>query len=249
LLKEVTLSLSGGGARGAYHLGVLHYLDEHNIKVKAICATSIGSIIGASYAAGVSPKKQLEILKSAQIKKLFAFNYFKKSIFKVNMESTLIDELIPVSKLEDLKIPLHVTAVDLYAGRELYFDSGDIKTICKASSALIPVFPAVKYENNLLADGGVINHMPIQALKKYDYPIIGVNLHPLNYEKNKNTFLGNFKRSVFISVYSSANNVKELCDFYISSQEIKKYSIFSLKNFDKLFELGYQEAKKLLILD
>lgn len=242
-IKEICLSLSGGGARGAYHLGVLQYLDEQNIKIKAISATSIGSIIGASYASGVSPKEQLEILKSSEIKSMFSFNWFKKSIFKINIKAKILDKLIKFKNLNELKIPLYISAVDLYTGSEKSFDSGDIKTLCKASCALFPIFETVKYEDMLLADGGIINYMPISELFKYKYPIIGVDLHPVSYEKIESSIFSTFKRASFLLIYGQNNDSKSTFDFLISSKEIRKYSIFSFKNFDKLFELGYKEAK------
>lgn len=244
--KEIVLALSGGGARGAFHLGVLQYLDENNIKVKAICATSIGSIVGASYASGVSPKKQLELLKQKSTKKVFSFSWFRESLFNIDLKSKAIDSLINKEKLEQLDIPLYLTAVDLESGEEISFERGDLKTICTASSALVPVFKPVEYQGRVLVDGGFFNHMPYKPLKKYDLPLVGVNLNPLVKKPSRKRFMSYLKKVMAIRMFIAAESQRGEYDYYISNDEILKYSIFSFKNFDKLFKLGYEEAKNVL---
>jgi len=245
-IKEVVLALSGGGARGAYHLGVLHYLDEQNIKVKAITATSIGSIVAASYASGVSPKEQLEILKSKEIKKLFRFNWFKNSVFHIDMQAPVLKKLVPFSDMNELSIPLYITAVDLDVAQERVFDQGDIRKLCQASSALVPFFKAVEIEQKTYIDGGVFNHIPIAPLLNFHLPIVGVNLHPFVKNVEARNLFSYLKRSIVVSMQKNVYKAKEICDFFIESPQITNYSILSLKNFDALFELGYQEAKKSL---
>ena len=243
-LKEVVLALSGGGARGAYHLGVLQYLDEKNIKIKAICSTSIGSLIAISYASGVSPKEQLEIFKSDETKKMFKFNWFRGSIFSIDMDSLSIEKLFKKKMVEELNIPVYITAVDFKNGNEVTYDNGDIKKICQASTALIPAFKPVEYDGKLLIDGGVVNHMPYEPLIKYKLPIVGVNLKPLIKENPKPTIISYIKKALQILMYKTADSQKDQYDIYIKSNEINQYSILSLKNFDALYELGYAETKK-----
>ena len=246
-IKEVALCLSGGGARGAYHLGVLHYLDEQNIKVKAIAATSIGSIIAASYAAGVSPKEQLEILKSKEVKKLFKFNWFKESIFNIDIEAEILKKLVPITNMNELNIPLYITAVDLDEAQERVFYTGDIYQLCQASSALVPFFKAVKIDEKTYVDGGVFNHIPVAPLINLNTPILGVNLHPFVNNKAALSLFSYLKRSIVSSMQKNVQKAKEVCEYFIESQEITNYSILSLKNFDALFELGYQEAKRTIL--
>lgn len=244
--REVVLALSGGGARGAFHLGVLQYLDDHEIKVKAICATSIGAIVAASYASGVSPKEQLELLKQKSTKKVFSFAWFRESLLNIDLKSKAIDLLIKKEKIEQLNIPVHLTSVDLESGEEIYFEEGDLKTICAASSALVPVFKPVEYQGRVLVDGGFFNHMPYKPLKKYDLPLVGVNLNPLVKKTSRKRFMSYLKKVIAIRMFIAAESQRSEYDYYISSDDILNYSIFSFKSFDKLFEMGYEEAKKVL---
>lgn len=245
-MSAITLALSGGAARGAYHLGVLQYCDENNFCIKALCGTSIGAIIAASYASGVKPKEQLEIFKSKEFKDIFSFNFFNKSLYKIDKSALILDRLLPETYLEDLKIPTYITAVDLISGKNIYFSEGNISELCLASSALIPIFAPVEYGEKRLIDGGVIDHMPLESLKQYMHPIVGVNLHPIQTNHFKNSFFQNTKRALFLNVYGKIDNSKRFCDVYITSQSLTKYSLFSFKYLDELFALGYSDAKELL---
>ena len=80
-LKSVALVLSGGGARGAIHLGALHAFDENSIKIEAISGTSIGAIIGALYCAGVSPMDIKELLRSHKFASIFHLSSFPPMIW------------------------------------------------------------------------------------------------------------------------------------------------------------------------
>lgn len=241
-MSEISLALSGGAARGAYHLGVLQFIDEQKIEVKAIAATSIGAIIGASYACGVRPKEQLKIFQSKEYKKIFSLNLFKGSLLKVDYQAKILKRLIPVNNIEDLEMPLYITAVDVDSGEEVCFTQGDIEKICLASSALVPLFPSVEYENRHLIDGGIINHMPIEPLKKYSQPIVGVNLHPIHPQNVTKRLPSMIRRSLQIRAYYQ--KAQEMSDIYITSPELNNYSLFSFEHLDTMFQMGYRDAKK-----
>lgn len=243
-MREITLALSGGAARGAYHLGVLQYIEENDIRVKAISATSIGAIVASSWLSGVSAKEQLSIYKSREFKKIFSFNFFRKSIYKIDMNAEIVNTLVPKKNIEDLDIPLYITAVDINSGENIYFDKGDIKTICFASSALIPMFPPIKHDEYMLADGGFIDHMPIQALQSYKYEMVGVNLHPIYKSETKEGLFSYLKRVLSIRMYKNSFTAKAESDIYITSEKLLDFSLFSFKHFDELFELGYQDARE-----
>jgi len=245
-MREISLALSGGAARGAYHLGVLQRIDDMGISVKAICGTSIGAIIGASYLAGVTPKRQLEIFKSNEFRDIFSFNYFRKSIFKINYNAQIINELIPCESLEKLSMPMFVTALDLISGKENYYSSGEIPKLCFGSSALVPLFAPVEHDELLLADGGFINHMPYLPLLEYDYPVVGVNLHPATIAKKQNSIYDFLKRTVYLNTFSNSQNSEKHCDIVVTNDKLRNYSLVSFKHLDEMFELGYADSEKLL---
>ena len=242
-MKEITLALSGGATRGAYQLGVLHFIEQNDIEVKAICATSIGAVIGASWLCGVSAKEQLEIYKSKEFKKIFSFNYFRSSLFAIDMQAKILDKIVTKKNIQDLDVPFYVTAVDLISANNIHFDSGNLKTLCFAASALVPMFPPVEYNGYRLADGGFIDHMPIEPLRVFDCEIVGVNLHPIYKKEIGNGIFENFIRSLSISSYKESLEVKNSCDIYITSKKLLDYNMFSFRQLDALFELGFKDAE------
>ena len=245
--RRISLALSGGGARGAYHLGVLQYMDEIGVEIDSISGTSIGALVGVSYASGVKPKDQLEIFKSKEFKSVFSFKPFGPSLFSINLKSEILDKLFLETKLENLKIPTTITAVNLHNGENIYFKSGDAVKLCMASCALVPVFAPIKYENMLLADGGIVNHMPLDSLADSNLKIVGVNLHPIFDTNIKTTLWSNFKRTLFVMAFSQNRQSQDKCDILITTPKLSKYSILSFNHLDELFNLGYNDAKSILV--
>ena len=243
---QVSLSLSGGAARGAYHLGVLHYLDEQSIEVKAICGVSIGAIIGASYASGVKPKKQLEIFQSKEFKKIFSFNWFRGSFFDVDHNADILKELIPKERIEELPLPFWISVLDITHARNMIFDSGNIKEICLASGSLTPVFKPVIYDDSLLVDGGFVNNLLIDPLKGLPFKKVAVNLHPFDRDFQKRGFFAFIKRVAFLSTFSQVLTSEAECDILITSPQLRQYSLFSFENLEAMFDLGYEDARRIL---
>ncbi len=243
---KISLVLSGGASRGAFHLGVLQALDDANIKIDSISGASIGAIVGASYLSGNSPKDILKIFTSDEFKKAIKFKPFNGSIFSIDKESTVVEKVLNGCKnIEDLSKPLHVSVVNLKKGKVKYLNRGDLKDILLASSAFLPIFPPVKIGDDLHADGGIMDNLPVAPFKNSPYPILGVNLHP-NKPPVKEGLMTNFKRAVFLCWYSGVTENIKKCDFYISPNELTDFPILKMNRFEDLFDLGFESAKKIL---
>jgi NTE family protein len=243
-VSKITLSLSGGASRGAYHLGVLHFIEQNGIEVEAVSATSIGAVIAASWLSGVSAKEQLAIFHSKAFRKIFSFGYLKGSFLKIDYTAPVINELVPKDRLEELSIPLYITAVDLANGENIYFCEGELKTLCFAACALVPLFAPVEYLGRKLADGGIYDHIPTEPLFQYTAKRVGINLHPVIQEKIRQNFFKNMKRAMHMSMYRRSLSANKDFDLYITSERLLDYSIFSMRHLDTLFALGYEDAKQ-----
>lgn len=239
---KVSLALSGGAARGAFHLGVLSALEECGIEVAAISGTSIGAVIAVGYGSGLRPLAMLEIFKSKDFKKALRFNYFKKGLLRVDEQASILQAFAPVSKLEAMIMPVFITCVDLLSGKIVRFSEGDAIKLSIASSALIPIFRPVAYENYLLIDGGFMDNLPLTPLKTLDNPIFSVDLHPLSTSKERHFFAMYF-RSLFLAFIASSQRQKHESDVYITDSKLENLSLFSFGDLDKGFELGYESGK------
>ena len=244
--REITLCLSGGAARGAYHLGVLSVLEEQDIVVKAISGTSIGALIGASLACGKSAKEIFDVLKSQEFKRVFKLSLGKGYIFRLNHNAAVVDKLINVKAFEDLSIPLSICACDVQEESALYFDKGaELKELVLASCSIAPLFQPVRFYSKTLVDGGVVDNFPVEQLKKHDYPILGINLHPKQ-KKIPKSILGWFKKIIHTAWQSHYYQKSELCDIYLCNEKLNDVKIFSFKDLDKAYALGVEDMRELL---
>jgi NTE family protein len=240
----ISLVLSGGGARGAFHLGVLQALDELKIPIREISGTSIGAIIGAFYLAGKTPIEIFNFFDSHKFYRVLKLNIHKGSLFRVDIEHDFLNEMLNgVRNIEELQKPLHVSITDIKQGVVSYHNKGNIKELIYASGALYPIFGPVNLNGNKFIDGGVMDNFPMQPLLNTKYPIAGSNLHP-NIYKSKQLII---TRAFFLACIARGTEEKiKKCDYYFTHEELTNHNILSLRKLDKLFILGYEEAKKIL---
>ncbi len=235
---DVSVCLSGGAARGAFHLGVLQALDELHVTIKALSGSSIGGVIALSYASGVTPKAQLELFKSNAFRQSIRFNFFKEGIFKIDMSRPIAHELLPIDRFEALHIPVYVTTVDLNAGQLHTLHSGDTHMAAVATTALTPLFRPLPHHDMLLVDGGFLDNFPLHPLNAYALPIVGSNAMPvtLKYPRGIRKIV---KRALFMLSQSAVIEKIEQCDYYITSPQLAHYRLFNRDALDELFALGY----------
>ncbi len=176
--KKIGLALGGGAARGIAHIPLLEAIDELGVAPAKISGTSIGALVGAAYASGVSGKELREHTTSVLAKKLDA----AKRLFKhsqgdirdlVNFSfrhPTQVDGLnltklaLPdgvVENIEDTKIDFSVTATDFYTGSEVTIKSGPLKDAVAASIAIPGVIQAPDINGRLVIDGAMVNPLPM----------------------------------------------------------------------------------------
>jgi len=210
--KKVTLCLSGGAARGAYHLGVIAVLQEHNIEIKAISGTSIGAFIGASLACGKKAVDIFHVVRSSEFRTVFELDLGHGNIFKLNHTAAVIDKLIDKECFEDLDIPLHIVVCDVKDESAVYFEHGvKLKEAVLASCSIAPLFKQATLNGKVFVDGGLVDNFPVEQLQKYDFPIIGMNLHPKR-SKIPKTIFGWLKNNIHIAWQSQYTAKSKKCE-------------------------------------
>lgn len=238
---KISLALSGGAARGAFHLGVIAALERNNVEIAAVSGTSIGAVIAVSVGSGVSAFDMLRLFKSRAFRKVFQFNYFKKGILRINEKATILKEIAPIDRLEQMKIPTFVTCVDLPSGEIVRFNEGETIKLAIASSALIPIFRPIVYENYTLIDGGFMDNLPVEPLLWLSYPVVSVNLFPLNTQP-KSTIFSGLERAIYLSILASSKQQIEQSDLCISDSSLDDFGLFTFKQLEACFELGYRKG-------
>lgn len=159
----VTLVLSGGGARGIAHMGVIEELESRGYEIASVTGTSMGSLVGGIYADGAYDafKKWMLSLDRRRILSLIDFTVSRVGFVKGDRVFSKMKDFIPDTLIEDLNIPFAAVAVDLINNKEVVFREGSLYEAIRASVSIPSVFTPVKTDKGLLIDGGVMNNVPV----------------------------------------------------------------------------------------
>ena len=180
--KKVALVLSGGGARGIAHIGVIEELENQGFEIKSISGTSMGALVGGIYATGKMQeyKNWMYTLNKLEVFNLVDFNFGIQGFVKGDRVFKKMKEFIPDRNIEDLKIPYAAVASDIINNKEVVFTKGSVYNAIRASIAIPTVFTPVKTDEGLLVDGGVVNNIPVNRVKRTPDDIlvvVNVNAH------------------------------------------------------------------------
>lgn len=238
---EISLALGGGAARGAFHLGFIEALQENGVVIKAISGSSAGALVGGGIACGVSPKKLLEVFKSKEFRKIFKWNWFRKSLFKIDTNAKILDEIFPFNDLNETKIPFYCCVLDMNSHESLYLKDGEAKPKIAASCALTPMFEPIYDKDMILVDGGINDLVPTTPLLDLGYPILSINLIPTAMPK-KHTFFSISKRVWQLLWTANIPKSKKDSTWFIAPKELSQLKMFSFSDIDKGFELGYKNG-------
>ena len=174
LRKKVGLALSGGGARGYAHIGILKVFAEYNIPIDMIAGTSAGSLVGGALASGMSPSEIERMAKKIRWRHVTRPSFSPRSLLSNVPIGRLIERNFPVQRFEDLRIPFSAVACDLATEQCVVFkDSGDVVPAIRASCAVPAIFSPVRVaDGRLLVDGGLIAPVPIDAAREMGADIV-----------------------------------------------------------------------------
>lgn len=192
-MHRIMLVLGGGGIRGLAHIGVLKALERLGIPIAEYAGTSVGAIVAAMAASGMSAARIEQIGVSIRQKDIFDFQYSSlltsprriTSLCKGERLRQLITRIIPVTRFDEVQTPLVVSGVDIGSGQSVFWGMDDDRDLSLhdaiyASCAIPGIFPPQKIRGALYIDGGVAESLPLHLarIRKPDL-IIAVNLNSL----------------------------------------------------------------------
>ncbi len=240
------LVLSGGGARGFAHLGVLKALNEKGIYPDIISGVSAGALVGALYADGHSPDEILSYFTEQKLLKYLSLSIPVKGFLKPTGLARVLSQRLSANTFEELKIPLIVAATDLNNGRIKYFSSGSLQKTVLASTIIPGFIRPIQIDGITYVDGGVLNNFPIQAIFKDCKKIIGVHVNPTNYVDDFSNLLRVFERSFHLTASKDVRKNSLKCDLFIEPQGLERFHITDVSKGEMIFKLGYDTAIKML---
>lgn len=246
--NTVGLALSGGGAKGFSHIGVLMALERFGIKPDVMSGVSAGAIAGVLYSAGLTP---LEIMKCFSDASKFGdfteWSIPKKGFMKLDRFGKLLEEWLPVRKLEDLNIPMIVCATDIDHGKSVGWSKGEIVPRVVASCSIPVIFEPKKINGVNYVDGGVLRNLPAWAIRRYCHTLYGINCSPMRQaEVDRKSVMGIALRTYHLMLKANLPQDMRLCDHLIQIFDLSQVSTFDLSSLHKGVMAGYDAACKIL---
>jgi len=174
--QKIALVLSGGGARGNAHIGVIEELESQGFEIASVTGTSMGALVGGIYADGAMDalKEWMVSLDRRRVFSLVDFTVGKSGMVKGDKVFKAMKEFIPDTPIEELPIPYAAVAVDLISQREIVFREGNLFDAIRASVSIPTVLTPVKTKDGLLVDGGVLNNIPVNHAKRFENDLLVV---------------------------------------------------------------------------
>lgn len=262
---KIGLALSGGGVRGAAHIGAIKALEQNGIKIDAIAGTSAGSMVAALYAMGYTTEEMLKL-----------FNYFSKAVMAIspryflggikekrgiqvggitsskNIELAIQEaaKLKNIITIQDIKMPISIPATDLISNREIIFTNDnnlqgekyihdiEIGKAVRASSSFPGLYVPFEYKKYQFVDGGIFDNLPVQETKNLGvHKVIAVKFN-LKSRKKQNTIYNIAMQSLDLM---TDNLIRDSisCSDYTINIDLKEVKPFSISKLDFCYKEGY----------
>jgi NTE family protein len=177
--RAVGLVMSGGGARGFAHLGVVKALREHGVPIDLVGGTSMGGILAAGVAAGWSDTELVERFRRSFVdtNPLSDFTLPLVSLVSGRKVGLLLRRELGDIDIEDLPLPFFCVSSNLTTGRIAVHQEGLLWRWLRASVAIPGVLPPVFHGGEVYVDGGAMNNLPVDVMRaKGRGPVIGVDV-------------------------------------------------------------------------
>lgn len=243
---ELGIVLSGGGARGLGHVGVLRALAEAGIEPQVLAGTSAGAVVAALYAAGYSADEMLEFFVKKNPFRLSRLALVRPGIF--DSEKVVADflEYFPEDSFEALDKQIFLTATDLIKAQSEIFESGRLIPAILASASAPLVFTPTKIGSHYYSDGGITNNFPVEPLVGHCRVILGVYVSPVRTidRRHLKSSLAVAQRSLEIGMFASSKRKFHECDLVICPSELSRFGPFNTKQLEEIAEIGYHAARE-----
>jgi NTE family protein len=179
---RIGLALGSGSARGWSHIGILRALAEIGIEPDLVCGSSVGAIVGASYAAGNLDKLEewVTSLTRADVARFLDLNLSLNGFIDApRLRSFFADYVCAEAvRIEELGRTFATVSTDLENGREIWFTEGSVLDAVWASMSLPGLFPPIRNQGRWLVDGGLVNPVPVSVCRALGADkVIAVNLN------------------------------------------------------------------------
>lgn len=238
---KLGVAFSGGGTRGFAHIGVIQAFEQENIRFDCVAGTSVGSLIGAMYCAGISCEDMIAAAKQVTrreiVNKMWAIGSDSANIAAVS--SRLLGDIT----FDRLNVPFCAVAVDISDGQEVLLDTGNVAQCVAASCAVPALFKPVCMDGMVLVDGGLLNNMPADVCRRMGAEaVIGVDLNHTRGQGTQSRKLKDVLVATWDITTKSTMYKGQINSDIVIEPELARFSRTSLDNIDSMVEEGYRAA-------
>jgi len=262
---KIGLALSGGGVRGAAHIGAIKALEENGIKIDMIAGTSAGSIVSALYGMGYTTDEMIKL-----------FNYFSKSVMSIspkyvlngirekrgikigglttsfNIESAMAEagRLKNIMNIKDIQIPIAIPATDLISDKEIiftncnnlqgeeYIHNIEIAKAVRASSTFPGMYAPFDYEKYQFVDGGIFNNLPSKETRRLGADKVIAIKFKLKSPRKQNTIYNIAMQSLDLMTENLIKESVKSSD-YVIEIDLKDVKPFNINKLEFCYKEGY----------
>jgi len=241
------IALSGGGARGIVHIGVLEALHKYGIRPEIISGASAGALIGAFYASGMEPLEILELVKSNKMVKMFKWQLPSSGLVDIKKILSLLEQNIEKDDFASLKKSFYCSVVNLNSGLSEIKHEGKLFQWVLASASIPIIFEPQIIDGFTYVDGGLLNNLPVDCIRDQCSILIGVNVNHDGAEENISGIKAIAERAFRLAMSQNVRESLSKCNFVIDPPETKKYNTFDFKKADEIYKIGYEETEKRIL--
>lgn len=241
MTHKIGIALSGGGTRGIAHIGVLQALEEMEVFPEVISGTSAGALVGSLYAYGMKPLDILQVFKDSSLRKLFRVSMPTIGLTDNSYLKEVMEEIIGEDDFNALKKPMHISVTNLSQGEVEIISEGKLFDVAVASASIPILFKSVKIGDDIYADGGLMNNLPVEPLIESCERVIGVNVTPVDHEARLGNLLDIGSRVFELSLWANVESRLQQCDIKIEPHA-DQFGIFELSKAQDIYDVGYEKT-------
>lgn len=243
---NIGLVLSGGGARGFAHLGLMQALNDAGVFPDIISGTSAGALAGVLYADGYNPKEIMKLMNTGHRFDFMRPALPREGLLQIGGIIKILKTCLRAKTFEELKIPLYVSATDLNNGKSEYFSKGELLDPVIASASIPVLFQPVMINNLYYVDGGVLDNLPVFPLENKCRCLIGSFVNPVGYIEKISGLISIAERTFMLSMSKDIIEKSKMFDLFVAPPELRNFKILDPEKAEDLFKVGYKATKEKL---
>ncbi len=246
---KIGIALSGGGALGYAHIGVLQALQDSGIDIDYVSGTSMGAIIGAGYVTGIDIMDMTRFARSMRAIRFLDLNLNPLGLSAGRNVSRIFKKILPDIQIEDTKIPFKCVAADILTGKEYVWEKGSLLTAIRSSMSVPGIFVPVNHEGMKLVDGGIVNNLPDDIVKGMGADIVLSFDAMGGYKISKppKTFIRAFLNAFFVMQHQMIKFKKSCSDIVVNMGQCNNKQLsFEQETVKEIIQNGYDKTLEMM---